>query len=242
MAEPKPEKTPAADTLERVMVIVAHPDDAESWVGGTVAKLAREGKTVSYVIVTNGDKGSADRSASPEALARIRAEEQREAAAVLGVRHVEFLGYPDGDVEDTRALRIDITRELRRFRPGLVILQNPRRTYNLGASHRDHRIVAGAALDCVYPLAGTRLAFPELLPDYEPHHVREVYLTQWDAPQLIVDISTTIDLKAKAFACHRSQIADPRAAATSVRERAAELGRRFGLAYAECFDQLVVEV
>jgi len=76
MAKPKPE----AATLERVMVIVAHPDDAESWVGGTVAKLAREGATVSYVIVTNGDKGSADRSMSPEALARIRAEEQREAA------------------------------------------------------------------------------------------------------------------------------------------------------------------
>ncbi len=209
---------------------------------GTVAKLAREGKTVSYVIVTNGDKGSADRSMSPEALARIRMEEQREAAAVLGVRHVEFLGYPDGDVEDTRALRLDITRELRRFKPGLVILQNPRRTYNLGASHRDHRIVAGVALDCIYPLACTRLAFPELLPDYEPHRVREVYVSQWDDPQLVVDISATIDLKAKAFACHRSQFADPGAVAASVRERAAELGRRFGLAYAECFDQLVVEV
>jgi LmbE family N-acetylglucosaminyl deacetylase len=230
-----------ADTFERVMVIVAHPDDAESWVGGTVAKLAREGKTISYVIVTNGDKGSADRSMSPQALARIRAEEQREAAAILGVRHVEFLGYPDGDVEDTRALRLDITRELRRFRPGLVILQNPRRTYNMGASHRDHRIVAGVALDCVYPLACTRLVFPELLPDYEPHRVREVYLTQWDDPQLVVDISSTIDLKAKAFACHRSQIAEPGVVAASVRERAAELGRRFGLAYAESFDRIDVE-
>jgi len=115
-----------ADTFERVMVIVAHPDDAESWVGGTMAKLAREGETVSYVIVTNGDKGSADRSMSPHALARIRAEEQREPAAILGVRHVEFLGYPDGDVEDTRALWLDITRELRRVRPGLVMLQNAR--------------------------------------------------------------------------------------------------------------------
>src|SRR2546428_13679120 len=145
-----------ADTFERVMVIVAHPDDAASWVGGTVAKLAAEGKTTSYVIVTNGDKGSADRSMSPQALARIRAEEQREAAAILGVRHVEFLGCADGDVEDTRALRLDITRELRRFRPGLVILQNPRRTYNMGASHRDHRIVAGGGLQCGFPPAGAR--------------------------------------------------------------------------------------
>ena len=231
-----------ADTFERVMVVVAHPDDAESWAGGTVAKLARRGKTISYVIVTNGDKGSADRSMSSEALARIRAEEQREAAAILGVRHVEFLGYPDGDVEDTRGLRLDITRELRRFRPELVILQNPRRTYNVGASHRDHRIVASVALDCVYPLACSRLAFPELLPDYEPHRVREIYLTQWDDPQLVVDISTTIELKAKAFACHRSQIADPRAVAASVYERGAELGRRFGLAYAESFDRIVIEV
>src|SRR3989442_11011448 len=166
---------------------MAHPDDAESWVGGTVAKLAREGKTVSYVIVTNGDKGSADRSMSPQALARIRAEEQREAAAILGVRHVEFLGCPDGDVEDTRALRLDITRELRRFRPGLVILQNPRRTYNMGASHRDHRIVADVALDFVYPPAGTRLVFSELLPHYEPHPLREIYLTPWDDPPLLFD-------------------------------------------------------
>src|SRR6266478_5861959 len=78
--------------------------------------------------------------------------------------------------------------------------------------------------------------------DYEPHRVREVYLTQWDHPQLVVDISATIDLKAKAFACHRSQISDPRAVAASVYERAAELGRRFGLAYAESFDRIIVEV
>ena len=70
----------------------------------------------------------------------------------------------------------------------------------------------------------------------------EVYLTQWDDPQLVVDISATIDLKAKACACHRSQIADPRAVVASVRERAAELGRKFGLAYAESFDRVVVEV
>ncbi len=80
-----------ADTFERVMVIVAHPDDAESWVGGTVAKLAREGETVSYVIVTNGDKGSADRSMSP---ARARQDPRRGTARAGGDSRCAARGVP----------------------------------------------------------------------------------------------------------------------------------------------------
>jgi LmbE family N-acetylglucosaminyl deacetylase len=172
--------------VERAMVITAHPDDAEFGAAGTIAKLVREGCEVTYVIVTNGNKGSSDRTMTPERLARIRAEEQRNAARVLGVERVEFLGYEDGEVEDTRALRRDVSREIRRFRPDLVICQNPGRTYNLGASHRDHRVVGGVALDCVYPLARDHMAFPELLPEHEPHKVREVYVMQWQSPKIVV--------------------------------------------------------
>src|SRR5207245_1578830 len=141
------------DKIEKVLVVTAHPDDSEFGAGGTVAKLVRDGCEVSYVIVTNGNKGSGDRTMTSERLARIREEEQRNAARTLGVARVEFLGYPDCEVEDTRDLRRDITREIRRWRPDLVITMNPHRTYNLGASHRDHRTVAGVTLDCVYPLA-----------------------------------------------------------------------------------------
>jgi LmbE family N-acetylglucosaminyl deacetylase len=224
--------------IERVMVITAHPDDSEFGAGGTVAKLAREGKEITYVIVTDGSKGSRDRTMTPARLAAIRKEEQTNAARTLGVERVEFLGYVDGELEDTCDLRRDITREIRRWRPDLIITQNPHRTYNLYASHRDHRITAGVVLDCVYPLARDHMAFPELL--LEPHKVREVYLMAWENPQLVVDITETMDLKLKALACHVSQFDDFAAIDTRVRERCATLGRAKGYAYAETFDRIVI--
>ncbi len=228
------------DRLSRVMVVTAHPDDAEFGAGGTVARMVKEGRRVTYVIVTNGNKGSSDRAMTPERLAAIREAEQRHAARTLGVEHVEFLGYEDGELEDTRALRRDVTRQIRRWRPDLVITQSPHRTYNLYASHRDHRITGGVVLDCVYPLARDHLAFPELLPEYEPHKVREVYVMQWDDPELLVDISDTMDLKLKALACHQSQLPDFPAVEARVRERAAALGKPRGYAYAEAFDRIVL--
>jgi LmbE family N-acetylglucosaminyl deacetylase len=228
------------DSIERVMVITAHPDDSEFGAGGTVARLVKEGREVSYLVATNGDKGSSDRTMTPERLAVIRAEEQRHAARTLGVARVEFLGYPDGELEDTRDLRRDVTRAIRRWRPDLVISMNPRRTYNLYASHRDHRTVAGVALDCVYPLARDHMSFPELMPELEPHKVREIYLMQWENPQLVVDITDVMDLKLKALACHVSQVGDFAGVEARVRERSAEIGRAKGFAYAESFDRIVM--
>jgi LmbE family N-acetylglucosaminyl deacetylase len=228
------------EKIERVMVVTAHPDDSEFGAGGTIAKLVNEGCEVTYVIVTNGNKGSGDRAMTSERLALIREAEQRNAARTLGVARVEFLGYPDCEVEDTRELRCDVTRQIRRWRPDLVIAMNPHRSYNLGGSHRDHRITAGVALDCVYPLARDHLAFPELMPDYEPHKVLEIHLMQWENPHLVVDISDVMDLKLKALACHASQFADFPAVEKRVRERSAELGKPKGYAYAETFDRVVL--
>lgn len=231
-----------ADRIERVQVVVAHPDDAEAGAGGTAAKLVTQGAEVTYVIVTNGNMGSSDRAMTRDRLAQVREVEQRDAARTLGVKHVEFLGYNDGDVEDTPGLRRDITREIRKWRPDLVITQSPHRTYNLYASHRDHRITGGVVSDCVYPLARDHLAFPELLPEYEPHTVREVYIIQWQAEhhQVAVDISETMDLKLNAFACHRSQFPDFAAVAARVRDRCAALGKPYGYAYAETFDRILI--
>ena len=228
------------EKIERVMVVTAHPDDSEFRAGGTIAKLVKEGCEVTYVIVTNGNKGSGDRTMTSERLAPIREAEQRNAARTLGVARVEFLGYPDCEVEDTRELRCDVTRQIRRWRPDLVIAMNPHRSYNLGGSHRDHRITAGVALDCVYPLARDHLAFPELMPDYEPHKVLEIHLMQWENPHLVVDISDVMDLKLKALACHASQFADFPAVEKRVRERSAELGKSKGYAFAETFDRVVL--
>ncbi|HEV8583486.1 MAG TPA: PIG-L deacetylase family protein [Methylomirabilota bacterium] len=228
------------DPIRRVLVITAHPDDSEFGAGGTLAKFVKEGKEVALVVVTNGDKGSSDRTMTSPRLAAIRAEEQKHAARTLGIESVAFLGYPDGEVEDTRDLRRDVSREIRRFRPDLVLCQNPQRTYNLGASHRDHRTVAGVALDCVYPLSRDHLAFPELMAEFEPHKVREVYVMQWQNPHVVVDISDVMDLKIKALACHASQFKDFAAIEKRVRDRNAELGQPKGYAYAECFDRIVI--
>jgi LmbE family N-acetylglucosaminyl deacetylase len=229
-----------SQTIERVMVVTAHPDDSEFAAGGTVAKMVKDGREVTYVIATNGNKGSGDRSMTPDRLAEIRDREQRAAARTLGVERVEFLGYPDCEVEDTRDLRRDVTREIRRWRPDLIITMNPFRTTNLYASHRDHRIVAGVVLDCVYPLARDHLSFPELIPDFEPHKVREVYVMQWENPQLVVDITDTMDLKLKAVACHQSQVGDFAGVEKRVRERSAEIGKPKGYAYAEAYDHIVL--
>src|SRR3989442_15733785 len=106
-------------------------------------------------------------------LAEIRAEEQRNASRTLGVEQVTFLGYPDGEVEDTRQLRLEVSGEIRRYRPDMVVCQNPRRTYNLRAPHRDHRIVRGLPLGRIYPLSRDHPPFPELLPGFQPHQARE---------------------------------------------------------------------
>ena len=230
------------ERIQRVMVVTAHPDDSEFGAGGTVARLVREGKQVTYCILTNGNKGSSDRTMTPERLASIREEEQRNAARVLGVETVEFLGFPDCELEDTRESRMAVTAAIRRHRPDLLIAQNPHRTKNFGGSHRDHRVAAGIALDCVYPLARDHMAFPELMAQgLEPHKVKEVHLMWWDSPELVVDITDTIDLKLKALACHVSQVRDVPAMEKRVRERAAQLGKAKGYAYAETFDCIVID-
>jgi LmbE family N-acetylglucosaminyl deacetylase len=228
-------------TTGPVLVIAAHPDDPDFLAGGTVARLAKEGREVAYVILTNGNKGSGNRSVTSEQLAPIREEEQRRAAHVLGVRHVEFLGYEDGELEDTRELRRDVTREIRRWRPDLIITLNPHRTYNnFPGWHRDHRVTGRVVLDCVYPLARDHLAFPELSREYEPHSVREVYYIQWEQPHLVIDISETMELKLEAIRCHASQVTDFKAFEARMRDRAATLGKEKGFMYGEGFDHIVV--
>jgi len=231
------------DRAQRVLVIVAHPDDAESWAGGTIAKLVQDGAQVAYCVATNCDKGSGDRTMTPERLAATRQAEQRDAARVLGVETVEFLNFPDCEVENTRRTRMVVTAAIRRHRPDLLLTQDPNRTTLLGASHRDHRIVGEIALDCVYPLARAHLAFPELLDQgLEPHAAKEVHLMVWgDQSNLVVDISETIEVKIAALACHVSQMPDRPALDKNVRERGARLGKPVGYRYAEVFARMVID-
>jgi LmbE family N-acetylglucosaminyl deacetylase len=189
-----------------ILVIAPHPDDAEFGAGGTVAGWTREGKQVVFVVCTAGDKGTSDRDMAPERLAGIREKEQREAARVLGVREVVFLGYPDQGLEDTPEFRKQIVRLLRTYRPGTVVTSDPYRRY---ISHRDHRITGQVVLDAVYPYARDHMAYPDLLAEgLEPHKVRELLF--WDSEDVNFrsDITGTFDRKAAALRCHESQMGE----------------------------------
>jgi len=187
-----------------VLVIVAHPDDAEFGVAGTVARWVEEGKRVAYAICTRGEKGTSDRSVDPEALARVREEEQRAAARVLGVSEVIFLGYPDQGLEDTPAFRKHLVRVIRAVQPAIVATSDPYRRY---IWHRDHRVVGQVVLDAIFPFARDHLAYPDLLAEgLEPHKVKEIWFFGAADVNHRVDITQTFARKLEALRCHTSQV------------------------------------
>ena len=187
-----------------VVVFTPHADDAEGGVGGTVARRVREGKTVVYVVCTNGDKGSSDPDMKPEELVKIRQKEQLAAAEVLGVKKVEFLPYPDQGIEDNAETRKEFVRLIRKYRPYTVVTSNPYRKY---LWHRDHRITGQLVLDAVFPYSRDYHAYPDLIKEgYMPHKVVEVLLWAADEPNYWVDITDVFDQKVKALQCHVSQV------------------------------------
>ncbi|MBU0490739.1 MAG: PIG-L family deacetylase [Chloroflexi bacterium] len=211
----------------RVLVIAAHPDDEEFTIAGTLAHWIRQGAEVFTVICTDGSRGSNDPDCRPAELAVIRRQEQEAASAILGVRQVIFLDYEDGTLQPTLELRRDLTRQIRRFRPDTVVCGDPTmRFYGSGyVNHPDHRAAADAALDAVFPSAGTRWIFAELLGEgLAPHDVSVVYLWGAGEPDTWVDISDTIDLKIRALSEHRSQVGqDWEALSQRIRARAAQV-------------------
>ena len=189
-----------------VLVITPHPDDAEFGVAGTVARWTREGKDVVYVVCTNGDKGSDDPQVESVTLAKMRQREQLDAARVLGVREVKFLGHPDQELEDTPAFRKELVRLIRTYRPEIVITSDPYRRY---VWHRDHRIAGQVALDAIFPYSRDRLACTDLQKEgLGPHKVKEVWL--WAPEEGDINyrsnISDTFEIKIQALLCHQSQV------------------------------------
>ncbi len=232
------------EELKKVMVVLAHPDDPEFMCGGTVARWAAEGKEIIYVLATRGDKGSDDPTMTPERLAQIREQEQRAAAAVLGVREVIFMGYPDGELVPDLRLRRDITRLIRQVRPDIVITADPTTRY-FGSNyinHPDHRAIGEATLDAVYPAARDRFNFIELWRDegLEPHKVREVYVGNTYEADVQVDITDYIDKKIAALLEHKSQIKDPAGLAERIRQRASASNDGAGPPYVERFRRFVL--
>jgi LmbE family N-acetylglucosaminyl deacetylase len=218
---------------QRVMVIIAHPDDAESFCGGTMVRLAAEGHEIHYLVITKGDKGSDDHTMTPERLSAIREEEQRQAAKVLGVQTITFLeGYYDGAIEPTLTLRQELTRKIREWQPDVVFTFDPWKRYEI---HPDHRATGLCAFDAIAAARG-HMNYPEQVCDGLPvHKVKQVYFFNTDQPNHWVDISEVIDTKIQARESHVSQIQPANLPASYLRRWATETGATAGYALAEAF-------
>ena len=197
------------ESIQRALVVVAHPDDVDFGSAGTVATLTGHGVDVAYCLVTSGDAGGDGSTHSKEERSAIREEEQTAAAKEVGVTALTFLRWPDGQVEPSLLLRREIARAVRTHRPDVVITQSPERNYErIYASHPDHLATGEATLRAVYPDARNPHAFPELLREgFEPHTVREVWLAG-TAPTLVVDITDNFDRKIAALRRHVSQVGE----------------------------------
>ena len=210
---------------------------------GTLAKWAREGSEVYYVLCTSGDKGTSDPEIKPEDLAVIREKEQRAAAAVVGAKDVVFLRYPDGTLQNTLELRKDLVRQIRRYKPDVLVCQDPENRYSDGyINHPDHRAAGDTALDAVFPSARDYHVFPELVTEegLMPHKILEIYLgAQGSTATVWVDIADTIDVKIAALHEHMSQVGKTperlQSMESRIKERSAEVGAAHAMSYAESF-------
>ncbi len=221
------------------LVIMAHPDDAEFTVAGTVAKWARAGCKIVYVLCTNGNAGTHEPGMTRERLAAIRQDEQRAACRVLGAQDAVFLNHDDGTLQPTLELRRDLVRQIRRYKPEAVIVQDPTVMFygDDYINHPDHRAAGQAALDAVAPAAAMPLLWPEV---GEPHRVRQVYVGGVEKPNVWIDISDTLDRKVEALRQHKSQLGDEDPS-EMLRNWSAETGKDKGLAHAESFRRITLE-
>lgn len=220
---------------QRILVIMAHPDDAEFICGGTIARLTAEGRDISYVLVTSGNRGSHEPGMTMERLGKIREEEQRNAAAALGVRDVNFLGHNDGEVEVTLALRGELVHAIRRVQPDVLFTFDPWRPYEI---HPDHRNVGLCALDA---LAAARMPmyYPEQLGEnLAQHRLKQVYLFSTHQPNYWVDVSDYMEKKLEALHRHTSQVSAE--VDEIVRQRARVIGVEHGYTYSESFHHMAL--
>ena len=230
-------------TPESAMAIFAHPDDIEFTCAGTLAIWARRGARISYVLCTSGDVGLNTPGMTKEKAAAIRETEQRKAAEITGAKEAIFLKEPDGMLQSSLALRKKIVREIRRFRPEVIITGDPTVFFPKGSriNHPDHRAAATAALDAAFPAAGQPNLFEELEQEgvtaFKP---RKVFVVNPQTADTFIDISETIDVKIQALRAHSSQFEnwDP---AERIRQRAAAIGEKAGMKFAEAFRVITLE-
>jgi LmbE family N-acetylglucosaminyl deacetylase len=199
------------DSPKNILVILAHPDDPEFFCGATLAKWARAGHHITYQLLTCGDKGFNDSTTAdmtPDVLCALRHEEQQAAAKIIGAESVHIMNNPDGYLVADLDLRREVTRAIRNFKPDILVTCDPQNLFaTYGINHPDHRAAGQVVLDAVFPAAGNRAYFPELLVEgYEPHMPKEVWCSLTQQPDMIVDVTETWLVKMEAILKHTSQI------------------------------------
>jgi LmbE family N-acetylglucosaminyl deacetylase len=225
------------DDTKCALVIGAHPDDNEFGAGGTAAKLATQGWDITFIIVTNGNKGSHDPGMSPYTLSETREQEQRAAIAVLGVQRVIFLRNNDGELETTPALRSEIALYIRHFKPNAVYTHDPWKHYML---HPDHRAVGFAVIEGIVS-ARDHLFMPGLgqigIGVWRPE---ALYLWSAEQPDHVEDVSDFVEQKIAALREHHTQLDEHQDWEDRVRQRMVELGKEHGIAAAEAFKKIAL--
>lgn len=228
----------------RVMVITAHPDDAEFNCAGTIARWVKEGAVGAYVLATSGDVGIAEPGMTKKQAAAIREAESLAAAKIVGVEDITFFREPDGMLENTIDLRRRLVREMRRFKPEVVIIGDPTMLYTPlgGINHPDHRAIDTAALDAIFPAVGQPNLFQELEKEgLTAHKIRKIYLTYRGIGEVLVDISDTIDLKAESLRQHVSQVGERTDMAARIKEMGARIAKGHAMTYAEAYRIITLE-
>jgi len=239
MADSSVNIEPDWSDVQKVLIIMAHPDDPDFTCGGTVALMAKQGIEITYMILTNGDKGNHDPDITREELVERRKREQRAAAKVVGVQHVLFMGEEDGFLQPSRELRRRVVREIRRIRPELIITMNPDR-YLVGTgyiNHPDHRNAGLIALEAIFPASDNMMFFPELMDEgYMPHKISQLYVVGSDQGTVLeVDITSAFKQKIKAISCHETQFANMKQTKRRWRERMGKKQEDGSIHYAERF-------
>lgn len=226
-------------TPQVVLAVGAHADDIDFGASGSIAAWAKAGARVEYVVITDGSKGSSATDMSAEQLVKLRQDEQRAAAEVLGARAHYFLGYEDGQLEVTQELKKKLVEIIRTVRPDTVVVLDPSMLYVAETgfiNHPDHRAAGQAVLDAVFPLARDHLSFPDLFAKgLKPHKVAHVLLMNLEKQNCYVDISDTMGQKLEALCRHASQIPSPASVRTMLKDWAAKMGAQAGCQYAESF-------